>query len=213
MLSIDSKERAFPFRALSDRVCMIDIDSFDEFERFIFDAAFALFGYSEKYRRFAGDVMHSFEGLGTFHSYNLPRRRYYALCNNRKMENIHMCYEIKAYCPISEIGPINLMDASRDFVCARYDIEPRDNSIFTLITYEQFGSLFNVAQRPEHLRGIPDSEAERLGYELGRKFAKVIARKKTPNNKTRLGGTSHPLSTKKTIFKHSEMHRFAVSRC
>jgi hypothetical protein len=123
----------FPFTHFSEMVCRHNLECLNSLQREFFNDTFSRFKSRNMYRRFAGDVMHAIEGFGKFQDYNLPRGRYYSVCNTRKMENIHLCYELKAYTNADKIGPIALLDASRKHISSQYALGSVRDALFTLL--------------------------------------------------------------------------------
>lgn len=161
-----------PFTYFSEMVCRHSMEKFTLLQEMLFHYACYGFRLPSKYRRFAGDVLHVARGFGTFQDYNLPRGRYFAICNARQMENIHIAYEMKAYTSPKEQGPFFLGDASQQHLCDRFALKPVANALFTLLNPQQiaaFTSGFDYV--PPHLRP-PNQEdiaavGERLGKQLG----------------------------------------------
>ncbi|MFC1596858.1 hypothetical protein ACFL5Q_02820 [Planctomycetota bacterium] len=170
----------FPFSRFSEKVCQLEVDQFDTLQSLLFDYSYYLFSVPSKYRRYAGDVMHTVKGFGEFKDYNLPRRRYFAICNDRQMENIQMCYEMKAYTKVKEIGPLMLGDASREHFLHKFNVTPRDHSLFTLLDYRQANRFINglgtLPQLKEAHEDRSASEIRQLGSAVGRELGRALGR-------------------------------------
>ncbi len=160
----------FPFTPFSESVCRLNVSRLPSLQRELFNYAFYGFGAPNKYRRYAGDVMHVARGFGEFKDYNLPRGRYYAICNRREMENVHTCYEIKAYTNTQEVGPFQLADASQKHLCRHYVLEPVADSLFTLLNPIQITSFLDGIGTPSSVRGRDPQELYASGEALGREL-------------------------------------------
>jgi hypothetical protein len=155
-------------------VCRHNASHLTPLQREIFAYAFYGFDTPNKYRRYAGDVMHTAKELGEFTDYNLPRGCYYAICNTRQMEHIHLSYELKAYTNTKEVGPFLLANASARNLCLRYALEPVADSLFTLLNPIQIEAFLGGTATPSSPRRRDPTEVVAFGEGLGRQLGAEI---------------------------------------
>ena len=173
----NASANVFPYSAFSEEVCRLDLSTLDPLQEGILNYAFYLFNARNKYRRYAGDVMHAIEGFDSFRDYNLPRDRYYAVCSKHQRQNVALCYELKAYTNTEEVGPFALLNASQKGIKEQFRVSPRADALFTLLNEFQLGELTQglaLRSLPNHAR--TSTEVDEREAEIAHKMKPAIER-------------------------------------